>query len=362
VAYEAPRTEREAGIAEVWQEVLGVERVGVNDDFFELGGHSLLIMRVAARTQDRGIALTFRELAERRTVAGLAAALEERLRQEHPSRALVWLRSSGRRRPLFCVHPGGGSSQWYRHLAERMEPDRPVAAFEAPTLDTGAEPLARTEDLAALYLGEMRAAQPHGPYNLMAWCGGSAIAFEMARLLRETGERVDPLVLVDPTVDVHEQATAAEMLRAFERCELLFEAWLRPWAGDDRSALLAELLTLLAAIVDDDMATPPAEEDLTGHLLRRLRVWRLLHQARMTYRFAPNPQRVLLVVGDDVAREDHVSISGRSYARYCERWRELAAGGLEVARLPGSHLGIMRPPHVAELARFLSERLEEVTL
>jgi hypothetical protein len=208
-------------------------------------------------------------------VAGLAAALAERRRTEAPAadasaRSLVWLTPPGAERALFCVHPGGGSSGWYRHLAERMG-SRPLAAFEAPGLDAASEPLARTEDLAARYVAELRAVQPAGPYHLLAWCGGSGIAFEMARLLQSAGERIDPLVLVDPTVDVYEQEGARVMLAAFERCEALFEAWRQ--AEDERPAVEAELLALLARIVDDDMVAPSSPDDLNDQLLRRLRVW-----------------------------------------------------------------------------------------
>jgi surfactin family lipopeptide synthetase A len=50
-SYVAPRTEMEACVAAIWQEVLGVERVGVHDNFFDLGGHSLLTLQVAARIE-----------------------------------------------------------------------------------------------------------------------------------------------------------------------------------------------------------------------------------------------------------------------------------------------------------------------
>src|SRR3982074_2385622 len=53
--YEAPRDEVEEGLAEVWGEVLRVERVGVRDNFFELGGDSILSIQVVARCAERGM-------------------------------------------------------------------------------------------------------------------------------------------------------------------------------------------------------------------------------------------------------------------------------------------------------------------
>ena len=72
-AYVAPRTDIELTLSQIWSEVLGVERIGVNDNFFELGGHSLLATRViSALRQHFEIELPLRSLFESPTVAGLA--------------------------------------------------------------------------------------------------------------------------------------------------------------------------------------------------------------------------------------------------------------------------------------------------
>ncbi len=71
--YEAPQGETETALAEIWSELLGVERVGRWDNFFELGGHSLLAMRVVSRIrQGLRVAITIVDLFERPTLSGLA--------------------------------------------------------------------------------------------------------------------------------------------------------------------------------------------------------------------------------------------------------------------------------------------------
>jgi acyl carrier protein len=74
--------EPEASLAAIWEEVLGVQEVGPDDDFFDLGGHSLLSMRVATRVQRRfGASVPLPVLFEARTVRQLAGLL----RNAHPS-------------------------------------------------------------------------------------------------------------------------------------------------------------------------------------------------------------------------------------------------------------------------------------
>jgi acyl-CoA synthetase (AMP-forming)/AMP-acid ligase II/acyl carrier protein len=74
----APATPTEIGIAEIWASLLDRPRIGLHDDFFALGGHSLLATQVVSRVQARfGIQLPLRELFSLRTVAELAALVDE---------------------------------------------------------------------------------------------------------------------------------------------------------------------------------------------------------------------------------------------------------------------------------------------
>ncbi|WP_420007375.1 amino acid adenylation domain-containing protein [Xanthomonas sacchari] len=70
--YVAPRTPVEARLAQIWQEVLRLERIGVLDNFFEIGGDSILSIQVVSRAAQAGIALTTKQLFEGQTIAALA--------------------------------------------------------------------------------------------------------------------------------------------------------------------------------------------------------------------------------------------------------------------------------------------------
>ena len=79
-AYVAPGNEIEERLADIWQNLLGIERVGVRDDFFELGGHSLLTLQMVSRLRDAfRIELPLRDVFEIHTVAELAVAVEEHI-------------------------------------------------------------------------------------------------------------------------------------------------------------------------------------------------------------------------------------------------------------------------------------------
>jgi amino acid adenylation domain-containing protein len=77
-SYVAPRTVVEAKLAELWGEVLGLERVGIHDEFFTLGGHSLRMTQVLSRIRETlGVEIPLRTFFAEPTIARLAAAVEE---------------------------------------------------------------------------------------------------------------------------------------------------------------------------------------------------------------------------------------------------------------------------------------------
>jgi hypothetical protein len=74
--YAAPQTPQQKIIAEIWSQILGIERVGVHDDFFELGGHSLLATQVVLQMRNvLGVELPLRQLFEAPTVAAMSEVI-----------------------------------------------------------------------------------------------------------------------------------------------------------------------------------------------------------------------------------------------------------------------------------------------
>jgi hypothetical protein len=112
-AYVAPRTPTEASLANVWAEVLGLERVGIHDNFFDFGGNSLLAVRVHSRILQSGHDVSVVELFQHPTVSSLARHLTQEGDENAPlaqSRGRAELRTA--RRAL--VTEAGGARRKHR--------------------------------------------------------------------------------------------------------------------------------------------------------------------------------------------------------------------------------------------------------
>jgi amino acid adenylation domain-containing protein len=197
-AFVAPRDTLELKLANIWEEVLKTQPIGVTDDFFALGGHSLMAVQVFALIDARlrkKIPLT--TLFKGATVEQLATLI--RLNDSAAWSPLVEIKKGGSRRPLFLIHPGGGGVLSYMELAQHLGTEQPVYGLNARGLDEGQQPHTRVEDMAAEYLEAIRKVQPHGPYLLGGWSVGGIIAFEIAHQLEAQNEQVSLLGIIDST-------------------------------------------------------------------------------------------------------------------------------------------------------------------
>ncbi|HEX7154384.1 MAG TPA: amino acid adenylation domain-containing protein [Thermoanaerobaculia bacterium] len=86
-SYVAPRTETEAKLAAIWQQLLKLDRVGIEDNFFAIGGDSILSIQAVARANQAGIAITTRQLFEYQTIEALAAQASEGVTIDAPQEA-----------------------------------------------------------------------------------------------------------------------------------------------------------------------------------------------------------------------------------------------------------------------------------
>jgi acyl-CoA synthetase (AMP-forming)/AMP-acid ligase II/thioesterase domain-containing protein len=185
------RTPCEERIAAIWRKLLPAARIGVEDRFEALGGDSLLAVRMlAAVSAAEGVDVPYQRFIEQGTIAAIASEIEF---ARPAGGVVVPLQSRGKRTPLFCLPGHDGVLLGLARLAGSTGPDQPLLALDLRKM----EPAATMTELAAQCVSHVRRTQPAGPYRLAGICFGGVLAFEMARLLRERGEAVEFLALID---------------------------------------------------------------------------------------------------------------------------------------------------------------------
>jgi pyochelin synthetase len=344
----SPRTETEAVIARVWEEVLSVTPVGVHDDFFALGGQSFAALRMTGILAGRlGRRIPLGIMLERRTVARLAEWVQEAAQAWTP---LVAMREDDCQDhdPWCFVHPAGGNVLCYRELAGLLE--SPFYAFQAPGPATGHEPLDDVTELAARYVDALLAALPRDAYQLGGWSSGAVIAAEMTHQLEQRGKTVTRLVVIDAPAPVapREADDVTTLLWFLEDLGIGFDP--RTVSPDDRNRLatlperdrLAAAVTLAPGSLDSEELQPALE------------VFRSIVHACNSYQ-APRLTAAITVLrardGEVSEFADHPFSGSPDWG-----WATLSRAEVDVARVHGTHHTLLTD-HVTAVAEVIMGRL-----
>ncbi|HEX8094661.1 alpha/beta fold hydrolase, partial [Jatrophihabitans sp.] len=338
----------------IWTELLRpATPLQPHHNFFTEGGSSLALARLTAAIKDRcGVELAVRDLYLAPTLDAMAALVDDLASDSSPvpraaQTALLPLRTGGSRPPVFLVHAIGGSAVPYLPLVELLDPAQPVYAFEAPGLHgRPARPDGTIASIATDYLGELRRAQPHGPYRLAGWSVGGIIAQQLAVDLRSAGEDVALLALLDAVPS--EAGT-----------QVPDHAGLLSWFAHD----LAGIRGLAVADLDPELlrSAPPAEQ------LRRVLEHLVAHgildsrdRAAITTRFEVFTELATAFLRHRPAALDcptELLVAAGTAIDPVPRWRAVG-GQLRVHRVAGDHYTILQPSHLRSVAVVLGELLD----
>ncbi|WOD39790.1 amino acid adenylation domain-containing protein [Nodosilinea sp. E11] len=220
-SYVAPRNEVEQKLASIWESALGTSPISVQDNFFDVGGDSLQSIAVMIQIEQTfGKTLPLSTLLTEPTIEQMAAVLT----QSKPSdlhKSVVLLKPGGSKPPIFFVHDGEGETLLYRNLALSLHPDHPVYGLQPYSRDGFPILHTRLDEMATYYMEQICLVQPEGPYFLGGLCIGGFLAFEIARKLRQRGQAVEMIALID-TADV--KAELRSNLYSTERRNRLSQA------------------------------------------------------------------------------------------------------------------------------------------
>ncbi len=311
----------------IWQRVLQLSSVGIDDNFFDLGGDSALALELFHE-----IALACgRELPpvmiyHAPTIAGLAALLEQPTTPRVPP--LVQLKSGSGQPPVFIAHGLGGSVMDFYQIVKHIQTPRAIHGMQAKGIDGVEEPFDRIEDMARYSLDAVRQLQPHGPYLLIGFSLGGLVTLEMAQQLIAEGETIGLLAMLDSYPHVS-QLTRGQRARLSTR-----QTWRR----------VARKLQWLGV-------SPPYQttvEVSPSPALQHFRDISYLALERYQPRFYPGKINFVRAAIPTDFPADPVAV-----------WSNLAQE-LELNTVPGDHLGIMTT-HFESLASVISSYLRDAT-
>ncbi|WKX17258.1 non-ribosomal peptide synthetase [Streptomyces sp. HUAS CX7] len=403
VVDETPKDDLEQSLAELWSELLSVERVTRNDDFFDLGGDSLLVARMVGRLRERvpraadlEWEVVLRHMLRRPTVAGLAAFLRGQAGPEDapatavrtdPVIPLHGTRSDDEPTTVL-VHAGTATIMPYRALITEIRRRSPglaeVVGLEVPDLDgfLAAPPQGLIEQMAADYARALTA-DGRGRFHVVGYCLGGLIATEVARNLAESGAEVESLTVISshsPRFRLDDELLAEysfAVMMGIDPADLGFP--------DDQYRVAAAADAVLAAspgvLPDGGLAALPEEfADVAAPFRELARTPRAARIARMceavpasagtytpdhmTRLFLAFRQSVFAITRYDAEpyagditflRHDGAYPFPGSKDAVTTYWEELTLGDLDIVDIGGDHYSCLSVEHAPGILKTLGE-------
>lgn len=349
--------ETEAALGRIWQDVLQVGQISPTDNYFDIGGNSLLAVRLFDRIERiMGVKIPLSSLISAPTIREQARLLqpEERAPEWSP---LVPIQTGGTRPPFFCIHGAGGNVLIYRDLARLLGPDQPFYGLQSQGLDGKLPPLTTIEEMAALYVREIRRVQPKGPYMVGGYCSGGTVSIEIAQQLQAQGEKVALLALFDTTNWCKLVPRTFWNDSFYHMQKIVFHArsFLMLAPGDQLKFFKAKLAVLRSRItvwrgdLMGDSQASRAEADNNSEAAILARIWALNDIAIVKYQ--PKPYDGVIT---DFQPMDN-------YSRFKDpnaSWSKVALKGHEVIKLPVLPATMLVDPFIKHLSEALRKRID----
>jgi thioesterase domain-containing protein/acyl carrier protein len=362
--YIAPRNDVEEKLAEIWSEVLAMEKgaIGIDDNFFRLGGHSIkATLMISGINGELGVTVPLVEAFKTPTIRQLGEYISnaqtgsDRVSDGH----LVLLKKGEENAgPFFFIHAGTGEVEVYMEFCDRLGSQYDCWGLQAETLRNYTPGNRSIEEIAREYIKKIETVQPQGPYRIAGWCIGGTIAFEMARQLEEKNQEVELLALIDSLPPDDSLATGMKFnlsteLEAVRNCfpELMDElkgidvfdrVWPEVLSHAGELHIPEKFLTETTAPLVPDPERLSIEE-----FVLYLNMVRTLDNARNNYIPIGKVKRGVhfFKASDTVMMKDVIDAG---------KWNTYSETPARVYDIPGNHFSILKMPLVKEFAQLFA--------
>ncbi|RWY50051.1 non-ribosomal peptide synthetase [Mucilaginibacter gilvus] len=353
-AFVAPRTSNEKLVADIWQEMMGLDKISMVDNFFQLGGRSLVAVKIMAKLEEKtGKRLPLATLFEYSTIEKLAARLEIN------SELITWdslvpIKPMGSKMPLYIVHGAGLNVLLFNALAMNLDEEQPVYGLQAKGINGIDEPLDVMEEIAANYVEEIINHDPVGPYAVAGYSLGGMIAYEMAKQMLAMGKDIRMLAMFDTYADQTKIHTPP-LKRA------ITDAWF----------LVKQLAYTPILFIEDPKRTIEYKSREIGRRITKIYKKAFPNKVKKKEGFAAYTddiheksemaQRNYLLTPVDIKIELFRAKKKTFYMDDSKNlgWIPYALKGVNVHDIPGEHNTIFAPPNDKQFAKVLQECLDK---
>lgn len=362
-----PRNEFEIQLCKIFEEVIEVDKVGIDDNFFDIGGDSLkAIMLISHIEKQLGIRLATAYIYQNPTIREIANNIST-IENGISVKDVVLLKKSNTDKNIFMIHAGSGEANAYINIALGIE-DYSCYGINFEQLNNNTPYNISIEEIAKKYIEKIKQVQPNSPYYLMGWCIGGTIAFEIARQLEQNGDEVKFLMLLNSispqkwdnimpiSVEVEKEFIktniSEDVYELIKEKETVEEIW--TYITNNVKILNADINKVKDNISDIIAKGIPNYDNLdVKELIRYINILRVLHNARANY-FPINKINTQIyfinaLLGNVID----------NHSKNKDIWEKYTNNPLECYSFEVDHFNLTTNPIALEIAKIVNDILKE---
>lgn len=331
-----PTNEIEHNLVSIWQEILQLSSIGVNDNFFEIGGDSILSIQMLSKAREEKIPLSPNQIFEYQTIRELAAFVLKNKGTKEKWDYLVPFRTEGSKKPLFCLHAGGGHVFFYKGLVDHIDSERPLYALQASGVYGKKSMHNSISDMADDYIKIIKSVQKSGPYNVLIYCFSATVGHEISMKMKSSGD-ICNLIVMD---------TMAKpwTLNTPNRIKVRVLGFYRRLMNKPFNTLNHMVSIRLNNLMKQTYKVIGNEEQKSLEELREN-----LARLSRSYEWKPFDGEISLIL----TKKPHESLNQETI----NSWKEFAQGGIRILKTTGNHSFLFEPENLSNLAK----RIEQCT-
>jgi len=355
--FKAPRTTLEEYLKTLWEDLLQLKDISINDDFFDLGGNSILTIQMMVQIErETGKNLPLVSVYNHPTIEKMGDLIIKQEPYEEMS-PLVAIKPGGSRSPVYLIHGDNLNVLNFAAMAKYVSPEQPIYGLQARGLDGISEPFNDIPAMAKYYIEAILQQNPDGPYAIAGYSFGAYVGLEMAKQLKEMGKTISMLAFLDTQfiLDRTRLGLFKKISRKIARQGPKF-LWiaksLRRAPGEALDYQFTRLKVTLRKSLN--MIVFPVSPGTEKYYLLMDKINQKHHQGLYNYHVDQYQGKLVLFNATD-----HIYfIQDSEYMG----WRNLASEGIDVYKVPGDHVTMFKEPNCRILAQKLEKALAKAWL
>ncbi|MGL5834067.1 MAG: phosphopantetheine-binding protein, partial [Waterburya sp.] len=368
--YLAPQNLLQQKLIQIWEKVLEVQPISINDNFFDLGGHSLLTIYLLEQIQQQfNKQVSLEKFFQAPTIKQISEYISQPATSKKDSEAnLITMRIGGDLTPIFFVAPGSSTVMQYHNLVKYLPQQHPCYCFSLSEIDNLKTSINTTEEIAAFYIQQMKNVN-FSECILVSRCTiGAIIIYEMALQLQSKGKFIKQLLMLDPSdIAFANLKSTIQKTNNFKNFNFFKKIRLKNRFNRlihyyQKRELIKVVLSKVIKhknyqySVEEGTEIEKIQKSNLSENKKRELISLFEQQKEAILKYKPNLQEIYH--GEIVLfLNEFQKISATGLSRY-EYWQELVTQDLQINLILGNHKTMLREPDVKDLGEKMKLVLE----